>query len=177
MFVNTPNPASCRFCCKLKDICIEIHRAQRRVCVLTWSAGRNGMVLWSPLWLSHRPWCYVTRSLRCLNAGPHTRPACLPACLCMAFIHQLTNTSSAHDPGKDSRKRKICALKNALHTFWFLLIAWSIFASVSSGWHQRAGERRGGREGGKEGDACTAPDLSNWNKPTMNGCMLAVVWL
>ena len=71
---------------------------KRRVCALTWAAGR--MVSWSPLWLSHRPRCYVTRSLRCLNAGPHARPACLP-------VHGGANASSAHDQrrgGKQTRK-------------------------------------------------------------------------
>lgn len=65
--------------CRLRRICMKTNRAQRRVCAFTRTAGREWL-FWSPLWLSHRPQCYVTRSLRCSNAGPHARPACLPAC-------------------------------------------------------------------------------------------------
>lgn len=63
--------------CGLRRICMKTNRAQRRVCAFTRTAGREWL-FWSPLWLSHRPQCYVTRSLRCSNAGPHARPACPP---------------------------------------------------------------------------------------------------
>lgn len=61
--------------CRLRRICMKTNRAQRRVCAFTRTAGREWL-LWFLLCLSHRPQCYVTRSLRCSNAGPHARPAC-----------------------------------------------------------------------------------------------------
>lgn len=114
------------------------------------------MALWSPLWLSHRPWCYVTRSLRCLNAGPHTRPAC-------AWHLDTGSQTYPHMIQIRAQKMHKCPF-SALHTFdspnclidFRICIIWMTT------------EPRRAR------DACTASDLSNWDKPTMNDFMLAV---
>lgn len=114
--------------------------------------------LWSQPWLSHRPWCYVTRSLRCLNAGPHARPACAWHSHTGSQPHHLHMIENWIVENKVNSKHCIpLVLPNCLIYFRICFI-WMISEPQTE----------------RYADARTYSDLSIWNKPAMNHFIPAI---
>lgn len=119
------------------------------------------MVLWSPLWLSHRPWCYVTRSLRCLNAGPHARPACA--------WHSYTGSQPYHPHMIKTGSQKMQEKKaNSMRCIPLVLPNCLICFRICIIWMTTEPRIE------RYADSCTSSDLSKWNKPAMNHFIPAV---